>query len=771
MEITSTDAQRQSPVNSLDWLAEDDLVPTGWIDGKTPVPQPKSATGANAAEVIAAHQRSLGFVVFPCYGPGPKFKRPRVKWQDPEPVGGWKFEPNDLVAVRLPVGYAVLDIDDAALFAASGLAEQLPDNLVSSETRRPGGRHIFFSTDGRPVPQIVDKNDLGYDTRVGGLGYVIVWNAKSWEPVTKWPAAPEFMYHKPTGTPVGGTSPYIALKTALGALDGPLVTNDDVFRALCAIQGRVKLDIEVLVAQCIAWLASGKIETRDEPWQESDFRTIATSVSKYEPRTTQTASGHTYDDLNPRDAERAGFLAGQFDHEIRYDAAHENWHQFKTPGIWFPDRTNDVQRQVKEYAREALAQQVGHPNPDPTAAKIARQFYSGLEDVQTTNSALIALSEFTDYKTTGDDWDLDPDLLGCENGILNLAIGELVENPGPELLVTRSTGINFNPAAVCPQFDTFLDQITADQDNNPRPELANYILDVFGAALFGHVKPQQFWLFIGLGGAGKGTLCKIIGHVLGVNQYSGSPERTLYSKSHWGDPASDKPRADFLQLQGMRMIYINEPPAPLNDKLLESHSGDDPIDARALNSNNYVHFRPTHTTILISNITLRVEDVGVSMKRRLRVVPFDRSFADHPDVTLEDRLKTESEGILALLARHALGYYADPAILDLDRAPAIIREESQEYLDESDPLAAFYEDYCVLRVGLRTETNTLYTAYNSWYGLGAGTGDNDQLARREFGTALKTRNFKSKKSNGQRFWTGIGLRTAPEQTEMTGFQV
>ena len=47
-----------------------------------------------------------------------------------------------------------------------------------------------------------------------------------------------------------------------------------------------------------------------------------------------------------------------------------------------------------------------------------------------------------------------------------------------------------------------------------------------------------------------------------------------------------------------------------NDEMVKAHTGDDPIRARALYSNDYAEFRPTHTIMIAANTPPKVSDVG-----------------------------------------------------------------------------------------------------------------------------------------------------------------
>lgn len=460
----------------------------------------------------------------------------------------------------------------------------------------------------------------------------------------------------------------------------------------------------------------------------------------------------------PEDYFQAQWLAYQcFKRSVRFDHGHTRWHIFKDPGIWFPDEVRDVPYRVKQWAEEAAfaAQRQGTKNGQYLEKDIKK-----LLGVVGADRALVALSEMPDYRTDGSDWDQTANLLGCANGILDLTTGELRMGQ-PEDLVTRSTGVKWNDNAECPKFWQFLLQITADVDGNERPDLAQYLVLVFGAAMFGHTKTQQFWVLSGRGGAGKGTLARIIEKVLG-DRYAKWAGSTLYAAQRFGDASSDKPRADLIDLQGRRAIFISEPSGAFNDELLKQHSGEDPINARSLHSNRMVSWRPTHTIFFLSNNPPAVKDVGVSMSRRVRVVPFDQSFqGDEVVPGLDDLIvSAEAPGILRLLAEGARLYADDPKVLDLSRAPKSVQEASAAYIEDNDPLREFVTTQCVAGPGKRASATTLYNAYKHWH---EAKGDGEPvMSAMAFGTTLGP-DYLKKKVHGVNVYHGIDLRPVEDR--------
>jgi len=214
----------------------------------------------------------LGFDIFPCYGlESPKVKQPKTlgrDWRDGPPPEGWQWEASDLIGVNLPVGTVVLDVDDPGAFKASRLE---PAASVFSGTRRDGGLHIFYRTSAE-APQVTDK-ERGYDTRVGGLGYVIAWDPSIWTAPSEWAMAPAWLYDRPRRE-VRETGPGETMVTRLDILSflGRLaeqgsLSKDDYYRLLLG-----RREAGVIVAG----------DPR-RPWTDEDLRELAHEASKWPP--------------------------------------------------------------------------------------------------------------------------------------------------------------------------------------------------------------------------------------------------------------------------------------------------------------------------------------------------------------------------------------------------------------------------------------------------------------------------------------------------------
>lgn len=209
--------------------------------------------------------RALGFTVFPCKPD----KSPRVRWQDPEPEGGWRFIPGDLIGVRLPEFTVVLDIDNIPTFKTTGL--ETPPTGQGTLTRREGGLHLFYLHGMADMPQ---GKGPGYDLRVGGKGYVIAWFPEKWVPAEQWGKAPRWMYDQP-----------VAATSAVAPDETPMGTHDALIRWLGRIQAQYKHTAADLFGMMKARQELGLIVDLDpaNPWTDADLNRLATDASKWDP--------------------------------------------------------------------------------------------------------------------------------------------------------------------------------------------------------------------------------------------------------------------------------------------------------------------------------------------------------------------------------------------------------------------------------------------------------------------------------------------------------
>lgn len=416
------------------------------------------------------------------------------------------------------------------------------------------------------------------------------------------------------------------------------------------------------------------------------------------------------------DSEQAEWLADDLDHMVLFNYSTKQWHVFDpVSGLWRVDDQRIVQERVDALARERLRVLSTMGNMGERERTKIGGVYRRLLTVAQVESALIALATRHDYKTNGNDMDADPNLLGCENGVVDLSASRLLP-PDPSLRVSKSTGIRYvemteaEAQQGAKRLLLFLHEVTSGD-----PDLAEFYLRWFGYSLFGHTRAQKFLIMTGkLGRNGKGVLKRIMLHVFG--EYAKELDRSLYSVSKFGPGDSSRPRADLMQLKGLRLAFLTEPEGRFDTDLLKAHSGGDPINARALRSNVQASWLPTHSIVFSANHPPAVSDVGLAIRDRVMVADFRERFTGkRQDQKLDDTLIGESEAILWLLVQHARLWDQGTDALDALPLPERVRDASDAYMTSNDPTDGYIEEGCVVGEDEKSAPRDLWRDYVLWF--------------------------------------------------------
>ncbi|MFW5807413.1 MAG: DNA primase family protein, partial [Spirochaetota bacterium] len=164
---------------------------------------------------------------------------------------------------------------------------------------------------------------------------------------------------------------------------------------------------------------------------------------------------------------------------------------------------------------------------------------------------------------------------------------------------------------------------------------------------------------------------------------------------------------EIARLYGVRFLEIEE--TQDGDRLHEARvkwlTGQDTLVARHLFQQHF-EFRPTFTPVLITNHRPRISTGGKALWRRLRVIPFDFQISNR-DPGIEERLREESQAVLAWLVEGARQWYAR-GMPDSETVNAA----GAAYRAEEDRIGPFLHD-ATITVG-ETHRTELYRAYQRW---------------------------------------------------------
>lgn len=470
------------------------------------------------------------------------------------------------------------------------------------------------------------------------------------------------------------------------------------------------------------------------------------------------------------DFKQAEWLADKLQKRWRYDFSTEKWHHWN--GVrWEP--------KDKVYAAYAVATVAAKHLTGSSRENIARvdheetrKALTKLLNLPPAYRALEGLSANDGYGTDGDDWDTDPYLLGCENGVVDLRTGQLNEHPDPGTLVTKTTGHNYVPltGAVteqsirkrAPKFWKFLDDVTVTEELEKDPSMAMFLLQWFGSGMFGFTPEQKFVILTGIGRNGKGTLKNAVLEALG--EYATQSDQNLYMRSRNGAATSHQARADLIDLKGKRIAFFSEPEGGrFNDELLKNHTGGDTIAARGLFSNVISHWKATHSITFLVNDLPTVDDVGPSMADRVLVADFHRRYErgglTPPDTKLDEKLKAEAEGILAALV-WAAGLWHARREADLSGllVPERVSGESRSFIEQSNPVVQVIMEAFDRGRDYECAGQIAYDTYLEWFARSGEEGE--PLTMVKFFKHLVKEGMRKRRTNRANVWTGLRPKSA-----------
>jgi hypothetical protein len=224
----------------------------------------------NGRELAMLHA-SLGRRVFPFRvertPAGGRRKIPLVRWtaeasSDRDDIRRMWTSIHNRPGWMLPEGVVVVDIDDPALFDAAGLS--VTPTASQSTLRGSGSHHLYSVT--RDVPQVADRS-RGFDTRVGGRGWVGLYSAESF--AGEVAPAPDWLYDLADSRSVSPvTEEPVSSRTEILSIAGRMrwagMSGDEIEQVLL---GR---------------LDDGRIYDADsaDPWQPEDVARIAQDFGK-----------------------------------------------------------------------------------------------------------------------------------------------------------------------------------------------------------------------------------------------------------------------------------------------------------------------------------------------------------------------------------------------------------------------------------------------------------------------------------------------------------
>lgn len=229
----------------------------------------------------------------------------------------------------------------------------------------------------------------------------------------------------------------------------------------------------------------------------------------------------------------------------------------------------------------------------------------------------------------------NPDEINTPCGVLNLRSLQLC----PEEVDGIQTSIVLNPAATCPRWLRFLEEVT-DADER----LINFLQCAAGYALTGHTKEQCMFYVYGPPGTGKTTFINAILGISGAYGATTTMHTILCREWRLAD--------DLYRLRDARFVSIEDDGRRMRKLDLLKLTGCDPICGERRYREPFVY--TPQFKVFVSGTPSK----ALLRNRRIRPIPFEVYIPKvKMNPSLDEELAEEYPGIFAWAARGAARWF------------------------------------------------------------------------------------------------------------------
>jgi len=430
----------------------------------------------------------------------------------------------------------------------------------------------------------------------------------------------------------------------------------------------------------------------------------------------------------------------RFDHQRGHWLVwHDHW--------WEPDAFAESERLAQQHVRQWQQEAVALPASHPKRSSLV-DFTLKLERSGAMSNFMSIAKSLLPIATTGAEWDTDHWMLGCKNGVMDLRAG-ILRDGEPLDHITKQVSAEFDEGSQCPRWMQFLDEVFESNT-----ALIEYVTKAVGYSLTADMREQCFFMAVGTGANGKSIFLDTLEHVF--SSYSHRAPMRLFASSD-----GDADRFSLADLQGARIVFAAETKANtrMNEHVIKALTGGETLSGERKYAQPFT-FRPTAKIWLGVNHNPTVSDDTFGFWRRVRLIPFNRTFSgDADDRELRDTLRQEAEGILAWAVRGCIRWQEDGLI-----APSIVLQATKNYEMEEDPLTEFLQQTTKNDPDSVVLFSALYAEYKVW-AKDQGMTQRSVISGKAMGVNMKKRGYDVVPQSPVRKYRGLSLLTQAEKND------
>ena len=291
----------------------------------------------------------------------------------------------------------------------------------------------------------------------------------------------------------------------------------------------------------------------------------------------------------------------------------------------------------------------------------------------------------------------NPYILNLKNGLYNVLEDSLREHT-PDYYSTVQLNVSFDKDADCPLFRKFLiDSMGGDT------EQMKLLQEIIGYFLIPVNSAQKCFVIVGVAGAGKSVLLRVLNEVLlGKENVSNVSWQALNE------------RFKTAELFGkLANIFADLPTKNIDDNgIFKALVGEDYLTVEKKNRNPFSFQSTARLLFSCNSIPKNYGDRSEGFYRRLIIIRFSHAVPkEKRDPELLEKFRTEADGILQFALEGLRRLMDNRFTFSETQANA---EELQLYRESSDSVLSFVKDCCVLDSGSVVGSTELYNAYRGY---------------------------------------------------------
>jgi putative DNA primase/helicase len=363
-------------------------------------------------------------------------------------------------------------------------------------------------------------------------------------------------------------------------------------------------------------------------------------------------------------------------------------------------------------------------------------------------------------RIAADAWDPDPYLLACADGVIDLRDATLWPHDAA-LMMTGGSPLGWfdrTPEFVrdMPIFRRYLETSYVDRDGMTDHAVIDFLQLWCGYCLTGETREQMFCVLMGVTASGKGTLMRLMEHILGPRLRWQGALSILEAGSE------TRHQTVLADLHGRRVVFFDEvKDVALNTAQLKRLTGQTALSANKMHRDAFT-FMPRFKPWLLTNGQPLIDEEGGAIWRRMAVFRFFREFTlaagqqQRPllwakDLDLDAELEREAPAILRWMVEGARRWYALPNGLQLP--PAMIDARGEFRVDQ-DVLARFVAEKLM---PVSTGGDSVVAIFQAWDAFKFQRREKD-MAMRSFRQRMKARGFFVEERGGVEYFPTLMVK-------------